>query len=256
MDYTPVCPEGETGFGGGAKFLRFLADELIPFVEAEYPADPTDRAICGASFGGLFTFYALFAAPELFGRHISVSPAVDFAGSSIMRIEEDYAASHKSLPVRVYMAMGGLENRNYAIDPAKRLYDQITSRGYEGLQISWNVIEGERHSGVKSEAFNRGLREVFSRPVVALSDDLMDALVGAYDFKEADSEVIITRDGDRLLATFGFDPDHPDVLLPHSDTELSCQAEPVLVRINRLSDGTVESLWASTPEGDCALPRK
>ena len=255
LDYSPVCPDGAEGFGGGPAFLRFMADELIPFVEREYPADPVDRAIGGHSFGGLFTFYALFQAPGLFRRHISVSPAVDFADSFMMRFEQEYAASHRALNARVYVAIGGLEDRKFSIDPAKRLYDQIISRDYDGLEISWNVIEGERHSGVKSEAYNRGLREVFRRPVVALSDDLMDALVGTYSFKEANTDLTVTRDGDTLLATLGLDPEHPDVLLAHSDTELAFRTEPLLVTVNRSPGGRVESLGLSTPEGDCTCPR-
>jgi predicted alpha/beta superfamily hydrolase len=255
MDYTPVCPEGQEGFGGGAKFLRFLADELIPFVESEYSADPTDRAIGGSSFGGLFTFYALFQAPELFRRHISISPAVSFADGVTMRYEQEYAASHGSLDARVYVAVGGLETRRFTIDPAKRLFDQISSRGYEGLQISWNVIDGERHSGVKSEAYTRGLREVFRRPVVTLPDDLLDALVGRYRFEPWDTELIISRDGDRLVAASAFDPDDTDVVLPLSETELAFRAAPILAHFSRSSDGQIDSLRVSTPDGEFTLPR-
>ena len=45
--------------GGAPEFLRFLREELFPLVEAEYRADPSDRAIYGHSGGGWFGLHAL-----------------------------------------------------------------------------------------------------------------------------------------------------------------------------------------------------
>ena len=56
-------------------YLKFLVDELKPFVDATY-ATQTDRAntfISGASMGGLISMYAVCEYPETFGGAICMS---------------------------------------------------------------------------------------------------------------------------------------------------------------------------------------
>ena len=56
-------------------YLRFLIDELLPFVSAEVGVrisdDPASRTICGISSGGICAFNAAWHGPEYFGRVIS-----------------------------------------------------------------------------------------------------------------------------------------------------------------------------------------
>ncbi|MBN1810387.1 MAG: alpha/beta hydrolase, partial [Anaerolineae bacterium] len=79
-DYTPTPVAGLVGSGDGPKFLAFLKEELIPFVEADYRADGSRRTLMGSSFGGLFTLYAMFTETALFSGYVAASPAVSYAG--------------------------------------------------------------------------------------------------------------------------------------------------------------------------------
>ena len=58
-----------------APFAAFLADELLPWVRANYrvATDPARVTIGGSSYGGLAASYAALAHPELFGRVLSQS---------------------------------------------------------------------------------------------------------------------------------------------------------------------------------------
>ena len=56
--------------GKAPEFLNFIANELLPYVEENYRADPSDRAIAGHSYGGLFPSYVLFKQPEIFRRYV------------------------------------------------------------------------------------------------------------------------------------------------------------------------------------------
>ena len=53
--------------GGSAGFIRFLGDELIPFIDANFHTS-SDRMLIGQSMGGLFATDVLFKRPELFSR--------------------------------------------------------------------------------------------------------------------------------------------------------------------------------------------
>lgn len=61
--------------GGADNFLRFLADELAPYIDARYRTVPY-RILVGHSFGGLFSLHALVSRPQAFQAHIAVSPSL------------------------------------------------------------------------------------------------------------------------------------------------------------------------------------
>ena len=72
---SPTAAEARGG-GGAEKFLGFIRDELIPFVDSNYHTDPGDRTLVGDSLSGLFSLYALSQCPETFNRYIAGSPAL------------------------------------------------------------------------------------------------------------------------------------------------------------------------------------
>jgi predicted alpha/beta superfamily hydrolase len=159
MDLTPTAPRGAKGFGDGPKFLKFIKSELIPFIEANYRADSSQRVLQGSSYAGLFTLYAMFTDPGLFHAYLAASPAVQHDDRYAFKQEAEFAGTHQELPVRLYLAVGGAEGLN---EPVKEFMKTLQSRGYKGLKLETRVIEGDRHAGNKPETFNRGLRFLFS----------------------------------------------------------------------------------------------
>ena len=160
-DYTTAAVPATPGSGGAPRFLAFLKNELIPFVESSYRADPSRRGLMGSSFGGLFTLYALFHDPGLFAGYVAASPAVSFADRDAFAEEAAFAAKRRDLPVRLFLAVGDQEG---LATPVREFMDVVRGRHYVGLALETRVVEGERHSGNKPEAFNRGLRFIFGTP--------------------------------------------------------------------------------------------
>jgi predicted alpha/beta superfamily hydrolase len=64
------------GSGSADNFLKFIREELKPFIKANYRIDAEDSSISGHSFGGLFGLYALLHAPNTFKRYIISSPSI------------------------------------------------------------------------------------------------------------------------------------------------------------------------------------
>jgi predicted alpha/beta superfamily hydrolase len=157
IDYTPV-PGDAKGSGEGPKFLSFLKAELIPFIETNYRADPGRRILGGHSFGGLFTLYAMFTDPSLFWGYLAGSPDIVFADHFIVRREEEFAKTHKDLPVRIFFSIGGDES---LVTPGIAFVRTFAGRNYGGLHWDGRVIEGEDHASSKPEFYSRGLRFLF-----------------------------------------------------------------------------------------------
>jgi predicted alpha/beta superfamily hydrolase len=79
-DMTPPPTGGfrappEAGDAGGAdKFMQFLADELIPWVDSAYRTAPM-RVLVGHSLGGLAAVYSLTTRPALFTGYVVMEPS-------------------------------------------------------------------------------------------------------------------------------------------------------------------------------------
>lgn len=150
-DYGPVS-------GGEEKFLRFLRDELFPFMESEYRADPSDRGILGYSLGGLFTTDVLFQAPESFHEIFIGSPALWRDDEAVFRFYDPARYENLGKPVKAYLSVGELEGKGLrdSWDKLKAFLDQKKN---PKIELTAEKLEGEQHlTGIglaHSQAFRR-----------------------------------------------------------------------------------------------------
>jgi len=147
--------------GKADKFLAFIRDELIPFIESNYRVS-SDRALHGTSLGGLFSLYALFQKPETFQRFYAGSPSIKWDEDYMYQLENDFAASHKDLPVRLFMCVGGLESESY-INNMNKMDSLLRSRNYPNLEIESIVFENETHGSTVPASISRGLKMLYKK---------------------------------------------------------------------------------------------
>jgi predicted alpha/beta superfamily hydrolase len=157
---------------GADRFLRFIREELKPFINANYRTDPDDSAYVGFSAGGTFGLYTLFHHPDTFSRYVIGSPPIHIDNKVMLTYESNYAESHNDLPVRVFMSVGGreesddplplIEPRHQFVTNIKTLARTLQERNYPGMQLTSHVFEDETHMSVIPATFSRGLRVVFS----------------------------------------------------------------------------------------------
>ena len=65
-DFTPTHTEYIPVSGGAGKFLTCIRDELMPYIQKNYPAKKEGSTLYGTSLGGLFALYAFLMEPQLF----------------------------------------------------------------------------------------------------------------------------------------------------------------------------------------------
>ena len=158
-DYVPAGWRKEHPSGQAGRFLRFVCEELFPWVETAYRVDPDDRCYMGDSLGGLLGLYALLTRPEAFRRYLIGSPGIHQEDPEVFRCERDYAATHTDLQARVYMSVGSLEEEA-RIANMRRLCQDLQGRGYGGLHVTMRVFEAQTHQSV-IPYFLTGLNEVY-----------------------------------------------------------------------------------------------
>lgn len=160
-ELSPVQRDGDPATGHAAEFLQTIESEIIPFIEREYRADPSHRVLAGASLGGLFTLYSMYAKPELFHGWIAVTPAVVVGNDWLLDQEKKFAEAGRTLKGRLHVTMGENEGVGF-IGGILRYNARVTSRKYPELAYQFRIIDGERHAGMQLEAYTRGLRFIFA----------------------------------------------------------------------------------------------
>ena len=165
-DYTPThVPTGGYGAsyqaasGGGPAFQRFIATELIPFMEREYGAGP-ERVLVGHSYGGLFASWVFLTDPHLFDGYVIVSPSLWYDDGKIFELAD--RAARLQTPARMFLSVGSREENGEhdMVADLRRFADRLEKKLGVGLRLRWEVAEDETHNSVFPRALSSGLRFV------------------------------------------------------------------------------------------------
>lgn len=162
-DFLPtraVAFDGKTSGGDAPDFLRFIEETLIPLTERDYRADPEQRLLSGASYGGLFVLYALFEKPDLFDAYFAMSPAVTWDDRWAFKREQAFHGASKRIDADVWLSVGSQEWPKY-VEANRAFFSQFQKSRYEGIRLDVRTIEGEGHAGNLPEAHTRSLRFYF-----------------------------------------------------------------------------------------------
>ena len=87
VDWNHTETMGSSPFG---RHLRFVVDELVPYIEAHYPASPNrqDRVTAGYSNGAAWALAAAEARPDLFGKVLAMSSGSKAVGDYGYRLKD------------------------------------------------------------------------------------------------------------------------------------------------------------------------
>ncbi len=249
-DLTPTTVKQIPQSGNAPKFLAFIKEELIPFIASKFRSNDADRTLMGSSLGGLFTLYTMFHETSLFSRYILTSPAIMWDNGILYKYEESYHAKSTSLPVKLYMAVGGLEGADAMFG---KFVDRIQSRHYQGLQMETRILEGMGHSGSKPEGYVRGLQWGFARPSIKLESRLLDAFVGKYRLNPEITVRVLNENDHLVLLT----PDSTKMEL-HAETEndFYMKGSYLFIKFRKDNTGKVTGLHADQFGGGFDLTKE
>jgi glycosidase/predicted alpha/beta superfamily hydrolase len=149
--------DNEGGVPESHEYLRFMVDELKPFIDHNYRTRPTreDTFVMGSSMGGLISLYGLIRHPETFAGAACVSTHwplhVDLNDMEATRRFIAFLESAMPPPgkARIYFDYGS-EELDGRYEPHQRLIDDMMRRlGYtEDEDWVTKKFEGAGHSEV------------------------------------------------------------------------------------------------------------
>ncbi|MEQ8425505.1 MAG: alpha/beta hydrolase-fold protein, partial [Cyclobacteriaceae bacterium] len=147
--------------GGGNKFLDFVEDELIPHIEATYPAS-SYRTFVGHSFGGLSVINALISRPHVFNNYVAIDPSLWWDDQAFLHVADSVLSVNnfdgKALYVGVANTMSeGMDISRVSEDTTRstahirsilQFVTSLEKMKDNQLLFGWKYYEGDSHGSV------------------------------------------------------------------------------------------------------------
>ncbi len=178
-DFTPTnVPfqrghESETS-GGASNFIKFIDEELKPFINNKYPTE-NNSTIIGHSTGGLFVLYSFLYHENSFDNYLAIDPSLWWDKENL--IKETQALlnkgnrKEKSLYVAVANSIGnGMDTtkvRKDLTEPTEGIranlkFHDLLVKNKKELNFKWEYFKNEDHGSIVIPAQYNGLRSIFS----------------------------------------------------------------------------------------------
>jgi len=162
-DFTLTANNNNPKSGGGKKFLSFIEEELIPYVESNYRTN-TYKLLEGHSLGGLFTASTLMENPNLFDSFIIMSPSLWWNNEELTEKAKDFFKTQTDLDKTLFLGVG-----TYESDPdfgmrkeLKNFANVIGENRPENLRFEHKELEKEGHMSSTLLSNYYGLKFIFS----------------------------------------------------------------------------------------------
>lgn len=177
-------------FGKASSHLRFIREQVIPYVEKNYRTNPHNRSYFGYSAGGEFGSYITVAQPDTFKNYILGSPSLKGSIPYLTELLSNSKSKHVEIGANIYITHGSLEQElNGYVDQYLAL---LNSTGSEKLFISKVEIEGSHQTafpmtGVRGVSWLSNLiNEALAEPTDVTFRDLSPLKLEFVDASPAD----------------------------------------------------------------------
>jgi len=141
-EQTPWPDEQKRG-GDGAKFAKFIVQDLKPYIDKHYRTLPNrdNTAIIGSSLGGLMALYMALEYPETFGKAGVLSPSLWWSEN----IYEQMLKFKKKKFQKIYISAGEQESERMAAD-MERVAKMMQSIGFAENEMLVNIDPNGKHN--------------------------------------------------------------------------------------------------------------
>ncbi len=143
--------------GGSAKFMSFLGNELVPYIDGKYRTNDV-KTVIGQSLGGLVATEVLLKYSTLFSQYIIVSPSLWWDAESLLHKAPALLKVQKQTHATVYVSVG-TEGKQMEGD-AQELVTMLKVQGYSVL---YAPLPDEDHLTILHNAVYKALMMLNSK---------------------------------------------------------------------------------------------
>ena len=157
-DFSPTHEDRIPTSGGAGKFLSFLTEELIPFIDLNYRTQNFDLLV-GHSFGGTFATYALLEKPDVFEAYIAISPYLHYDNQYLIKQAETKIMSDYDKNVQFFMTLG---DEPAYVPSLTKLESIIETKSPKNFDFTYIQMKDEDHGSVPHLSIYNGLQAIYS----------------------------------------------------------------------------------------------
>ncbi len=133
--------------GGGENFIAFMEKELIPYIEAKYPAAPY-KMLIGHSFGGLAVMQTFTHHTHLFNAYICIDPSMWWDKQTLLK-QTEKALTERNFEGK-YLYLGIANTLEDGMDLKKVQKDtSVDSRHIRSILKLQAAFEENKENGLK-----------------------------------------------------------------------------------------------------------
>lgn len=149
--------------GGADRFLRFLTEELVPYIDERYSTSGY-RVLVGYSFTGLTVMHSLFTQPRSFNAYLAIDPSWWWDDYLLEREARSFIAS-ASVERRDLFVTTTTNNPPPEFFPELRYVDtlagMLAATPVRGLRFGIKIYDDETHHSLTLRSVYDGLTHIF-----------------------------------------------------------------------------------------------
>jgi predicted alpha/beta superfamily hydrolase len=157
LDFTPTLEKGRAVGGGADKFLGFMENELIPYIDKNYRTQ-SYKTLFGHSLCGMFSVYTLFNYPGLFNAYIAASPYLMYDEEYVIKKAEEALVNKIDFTDKLYLTIGNEPTYFNSLDK----FTALLNKKKNGINWSYQKYEAEDHGSIPIKTILDGLGFIFS----------------------------------------------------------------------------------------------
>lgn len=161
--------------GGGENFTKFIADELIPYIDSHYPTT-SYRTMIGHSLGGLMVINTTVHHPHLFANYLAIDPSLQWDVRKLSKEAQTIFNEKKFDNKFLYVAVANnmpegmqlpdlAKDTTYLTDPMRSMLnfcDKVKAKTINGLTFQSRYYPDDDHGSVPLIAEHDALRAMFA----------------------------------------------------------------------------------------------
>ena len=205
LTHNPFTLNGASQGGGGATFEAFLLQDLKPYIEARYPADPAGSVLFGHSLGALFAANIFAEKPNAFAGYILGSFPMSRDPGAVGRVAKAARSAHGQ---RVFLSVGEDEDISSPEKTAhmRQGFNRLAAalKSGAGVVLKTQVYSGAQHLSYYPKLILDAFPFVLpptapvNQPFVALPANTLARYAGVYGLPDG-RKVVIKPARDSML---------------------------------------------------------
>jgi len=165
VDTSAQSPNRTTG--GGEAFLRFVKEEVMPYIEQRYKTT-SYKILSGHSLGGLMSLYCFSAHADWFNAYIAISPSLWWDNGRELKRADTTLSNENIKNKKLFFSDGSEGNKfhNYVLS-----YDTLLrKKDLKGLTYKYIYYPDETHGSEPVKAEYDALKFIYAKWKPAATD--------------------------------------------------------------------------------------